>query len=143
MENPLRSTMAPAHPTNPLRANRRHHPRYACEGHAEVFVPHGALLFQGRILDLSLSGCFIETPAFNLERGTHVEVYFVARLMQFRVAGHIAVLRRTRDAGIAFHNLGPRRARQVADLVRELKEIAELREERKPEDKREPVAVHR
>jgi len=108
-----------------MQANRRRHPRYACEGHAEVFVPHGALLFQGKILDLSLSGCFIETPALNLERGTHVEVYFAARQMQFRVAGYIAVLYRRRGAGIAFRNLSPRRAQQVADLVRELKEAAE------------------
>lgn len=110
-----------------MHANRRRCPRYPCEGRAEVFVPHGALLFQGKILDLSLSGCFIETPALNLERGTHVEVYFVARQMQFRVAGHIAVLHRKRGAGIAFRNLAPRRAQQVADLVRELKELAEIK----------------
>jgi hypothetical protein len=83
------------------------------------------LLFQGKILDLSVSGCFIETPALNLERGTLVEVYFVARQIQFRIAGHIAAIYRKRGAGIAFHNLSSRRARQVADLVRELKEISE------------------
>lgn len=138
MENPPRSAMAADHPTNLLRTNRRHHPRYTCEGHAEVFIPHGALLFQGRILDLSLSGCFIESPALNLERGTHVEVYFVACQMQFRVVGHIAVLYRRRGAGIAFQNLGARRARQVADLVHELKETALLEEEREPETERKP-----
>jgi PilZ domain len=109
---------------NALQANRRRHPRYPCEGRAEVFVPHGALLFQGRILDLSLSGCFIETLTLNLERGTHVEVFFVAGQMQFRIAGHIAVLHRKRGAGIAFQSLSPRRARQVADLVHELQEAS-------------------
>jgi hypothetical protein len=113
--------------------NRRRHPRYPCEGHAEVCVPHGALLFQGKILDLSLSGCFIETTAINLERGTHVEVYFVTRQMQFRVAGHIAVLYRKRGAGIAFQELGPRRARQVAELVRELEELADREVKPSPE----------
>lgn len=111
-----------------MQANRRRHPRYTCEGHAEVFVPHGALLFQGKILDLSISGCFIETPTLNLERGTHVEVYFVARQMQFRVAGHIAVLYRKRGAGISFQNLSQRIVRQVTDLLRELKEGAEPKE---------------
>jgi len=127
MESQLASAAQPSAP-NALQANRRRHPRYPCEGHAEVFVPHGALLFTGRILDLSLSGCFIETPAFNLERGTHVEVYFVTRQMQFRVAGHIAVLHRKRGAGIAFQSLSPRRARQVADLVCELKEVPKVKE---------------
>jgi hypothetical protein len=138
MENPPRSAMAPA-PTKLRRTNRRFHPRYACEGHAEVFIPHGALLFQGRILDLSLSGCYIESPALNLERGTHVEVYFAARQMQARVVGHIAVLHRRRGAGIAFQNLGPRRARQVADLVHELREITLRAEVGEPEDEQESV----
>jgi hypothetical protein len=124
------STESPAGPSNSVnhQPNHRGHPRYLCEGHAEVFLPHGALLFQGKILNLSLSGCFIETPALNLERGTHVEVYFVARQLQFRVAGHIAVLYRNRGAGIAFQDMGPRRARHVADLVHELKELAEGKE---------------
>jgi hypothetical protein len=124
MENPPASpAQQPAIHT--VQANRRRHPRYACEGHAEVLVPHGALLFRGKILDLSLSGCLVETPALNLERGTRVEVFFVARRMQFRVAGRIAVLYRRRGAGIAFQDLGPRRARHVADLIRELKESSE------------------
>jgi PilZ domain len=112
----------------PSPTNRRRHPRYACEGRAEVFVPHGALLFRGKILDLSLSGCFIETPALDLERGTCVEVYFVERQLQFRVAGHIAVLCRNRGAGITFQNLAPRCLRQLADLILELKENSDRKE---------------
>lgn len=100
--------------------NRRRHPRYACEGHAEVFLPHGGLLLRGKILDLSMSGCFIETAAINLERGTRVEVYFTARQLRFRVGGHIAVLHRKRGAGLAFEHLSPRNARQIAELVGEL-----------------------
>lgn len=107
-------------------SNRRRHPRYPCEGHAEVYLPQGGLLLRGKILDLSLSGCFIETPTITLERGTSVEVYFAARQLQFRVAGHIAVLHRKRGAGIAFQPMVPRRARQIADLVSELKQITEV-----------------
>ena len=111
---------------NAPQANRRRHPRYTCEGHAEVYLPHGGLLLRGKILDLSLSGCFIETSAINLERGTHVEIYFTTRQLQFRVAGNIAVLHRKRGAGIAFQNLSPRNARQIAELVHELKELAAM-----------------
>jgi hypothetical protein len=102
--------------------NRRQHPRYSCEGDAEVFVPHGALLFRGKILDLSFSGCFVETPTLDLERGTPVEVSFTVHQLQFRVAGRIAILHPKRGAGIAFQELGARRARQIADLIAELKE---------------------
>lgn len=105
-----------------IASNRRRHSRYACEGDAEVFVSHGALLFRGAISDLSISGCFIETPSLKLERGTAVEVSFVARRMRFRVAGHIASLHRRCGAGIAFHAMSPRRLRQIEELVRELEE---------------------
>jgi hypothetical protein len=115
---PMENQAAPAQQAQ----NRRRHRRYACEGQAEVFLPHGGFLLRGRILDLSLSGCFIETRAISLERGTHVEVYFVAHRMQFRVGGNIAVLHPKRGAGIAFQNLSLRSARQISDLIQELKQ---------------------
>lgn len=120
---------APANTTSPAsqahQQNRRRHPRYPCEGHAEVCLPSGGLLLRGKILDISLSGCFIQAPAMTLERGTSVEVYFSARQMQFRVAGNIAVLHPRKGAGIAFQRMIPRRTRQIAELVSELKQIAE------------------
>lgn len=108
-----------------LPVNRRRHPRYSCEGRAEVCVPQGGLLFRGRILDLSCSGCFIETPALRLERGTLVEVYFVAHQRRFRVAGRIAVLHPKKGAGIAFDPLGPRRTRELTELIAELKAVSQ------------------
>jgi hypothetical protein len=111
--------------TEPQGREQRRYPRYACEGHAEVFLPHGGLLFRGQILNLSLSGCYVETALLNLERGTHVEVYFVTNQLQFRVMGNIAVLRRRRGVGISFVNVSERRARHLASLVKELAEQGE------------------
>lgn len=108
-----------------LPPNRRRSPRYSCQGRAEVCVPHGGLLFRGKILDLSISGCFIETAALNLERGTPVEIYFVARQLQFRIAGRIAVLHPKRGAGIAFDPLSPRRTRELTELIAELEAISQ------------------
>lgn len=99
---------------------KRQHPRYRCDGYAEVFLPQGALLFRGRILNLSQTGCYIETALLDLERGTQVEVYFVTNQLQLRVLGNIVALRRKRGAGIAFVNVSPRRALQIAMLVEEL-----------------------
>ena len=115
-----------ASPGSPIVEHRssekRRHPRYRCEGHAEVFLPHGGLLFRGRILNLSMTGCYIETALLNLERGTQVEVFFVTNRLQFRVLGNIAALRPKRGAGISFLNVSPRRALQIATMVSELAE---------------------
>ena len=101
-------------------SEKRVHPRYRCDGYAEVFLPQGGLLFRGRILNLSRTGCYIETALLDLERGTQVEVYFVTNQLQFRVLGNIAALRRKRGAGIAFLNVSPRRALQISTLIDEL-----------------------
>lgn len=122
MSNPSKTSVLSEHDIVPQDREQRRHPRYACEGHAEVFLPHGGLLFRGRILNLSMDGCYIETALLNLERGTQVEVYFVTNQLQFRVLGNIAAVRRKRGVGIAFLNVSPRRALQIATLVGELAE---------------------
>lgn len=123
MENQTLSAAPPQPSVNVINANRRRHPRFACEGHAEVCIPRGGLLFRGKILDLSLSGCFIATAYLNLERGTPVEVYFVTHQLQFRVAGQIAVLHPRRGAGIVFEDLDSRRTRQITELLSELQQL--------------------
>jgi PilZ domain len=124
-ENPaaLRLMQGADLPADELPAeDKRRHPRYECDGYAEVFMPHGGLLFRGRILNLSLSGCYVETAMANLERGTLVEVYFVTNQLQFRVRGNIAEVRQKRGVGISFLDLSRRRAMQIAALIRELSE---------------------
>jgi hypothetical protein len=96
MSNPSKTSVLSEREIVTQDREQRRHPRYACEGNAEVFLPHGGLLFRGRILNLSMDGCYIETALLNLERGTQVEVYFVTNQLQFRVLGNIAALRRKR-----------------------------------------------
>jgi hypothetical protein len=122
MSNPSKTSVLSEREIVTQDREQRRHPRYACEGNAEVFLPHGGLLFRGRILNLSMSGCYIETALLHLERGTQVEVYFVTNQLQFQVLGNIAALRRKRGVGIAFLNISPRRALQIATLVGELAE---------------------
>lgn len=116
------SSLNEPHSDSSAASERRKNPRYACEGQAEVFLPHGGLLFRGQILDLSVSGCMVEAIGITLERGTHVEVYFTTRQLQFRVPGNIAVLYRGRGVGIAFYHVSRRMAAQIREVVGELAE---------------------
>jgi hypothetical protein len=123
-DQPQASTFPECNVPEEQGREQRRHPRYQCEGLAEVFLPHGGLLVRGRILNLSISGCYIETEQLNLERGTQVEVYFATNQLQFRVQGNVAALRRKRGVGIAFLHVSPRRAEQINMLVEELSEKA-------------------
>jgi hypothetical protein len=82
------------------------------------------MLLRGKILNLSLSGCFVEAASITFERGTRVEVHFTTRQLQFRVVGNVAAAHHRRGAGIAFRDLSPRNTRQINDLIRELQEIS-------------------
>jgi PilZ domain len=65
--------------------------RYPVEGHAEVIVvgePRGTSLLRGRILDISVSGCFIQTIArLRLRPETKVEIFFSVKGKVIRAIG--------------------------------------------------------
>jgi hypothetical protein len=65
--------------------------RYPVEGHAEVIVfgePRGTSLLRGRILDISVSGCFIQTIArVRLQPETKVEIFFAVKGKVIRAIG--------------------------------------------------------
>jgi hypothetical protein len=104
---------------------RRRHPRYSCDGYAEVHLPHAGLRFRGRIQNLSVSGCYIETE-LNLERGTYIEVFFGLHQLRFRLAGNVIGVDGRSGVRIAFLNVTGRRATHIEELMRELAEKSEL-----------------
>jgi c-di-GMP-binding flagellar brake protein YcgR len=100
--------------------DRRQHPRYAVDVWAEVMVKDGTMLFRGRVLDVSVGGCYIETEAkLKLAPGTQVE-------MVFRVNGGVfqcdAMSRmvRTRGAGFLFSSMGAVMRRELERLIEAL-----------------------
>jgi hypothetical protein len=104
---------------NAAIVDRRRAARYDCDVYAEVFLPSGGLNFRGRILNMSVTGCFVEAE-FNLERGTRVEVYIETSSTRFRVAGAVSALRSKRGVGIFFVDLTRRGAGQIEELIGEL-----------------------
>ena len=87
-------------------AERRRHARYAVEGDAEVLLAGGSQIFRGRILDISLSGCFIETRArLRMAVGTPVEMVFRANGVMLRAAATVRAIRTGVGAGFLFEGL--------------------------------------
>jgi hypothetical protein len=100
---------------------RRQHPRYSVDGVAEVLVADGTMLFRGRVLDISLSGCYIETPArLRLAPGTRVEMVFRVNGMVFRPMATSRMVKSGEGAGFLFLNLHPRMEAELEDLIAEL-----------------------
>lgn len=99
-------------------AERRGAQRYGCAGDAEIVVPGRGLRYAGKIGNLSLGGCFIETRC-GLERGTAVEVWMNAQGQPLRVAANL-VVRRTTGVGLRFLGMTDRKAQQVRALIAEL-----------------------
>jgi hypothetical protein len=61
-------------------ADQRRDERYAVHGDAEVLVTGGTSMFRGRILNISASGCYVQTVAWvRLAPRTLVELVFVVK----------------------------------------------------------------
>src|ERR1700722_3411294 len=59
---------------------RRRDERYAVHGDAEIVVTGGMSMFRGRIVNISTSGCYVQTVAWiRLPAGTSVELVFVVK----------------------------------------------------------------
>lgn len=94
---------------------RRRHTRYAVDAWAEVMVQDGRMLFRGRVLDISVGGCYIETEArLRLAPGTPVEMVFRCEATSRMV--------RTRGAGFLFEGMDAKTQMELERLIRELSE---------------------
>jgi hypothetical protein len=61
-------------------AERRRDERYAVHGDAEILVTGGMSMFRGRIVNISATGCYVQTVAWvRLPPRTSVELVFVVK----------------------------------------------------------------
>jgi c-di-GMP-binding flagellar brake protein YcgR len=99
---------------------RRQHTRYDVDLWAEVMVKDGTMLFRGRVLDVSVGGCYIETEArLRLAPGTPVEIMLRLNDVAFRCEA-VSRMVRTRGAGFLFSSLDARMRRELERLIQEL-----------------------
>jgi c-di-GMP-binding flagellar brake protein YcgR len=104
---------------------RRQHTRYAVDAWAEVMVKDGTMLFRGRVLDVSVGGCYIQTEAkLKLAPGTPVEMVFRVSDDVFRCEAMTRMVR-TRGAGFLFVNQNARMQRELERLIQELGGVEE------------------
>jgi PilZ domain len=99
---------------------RRQHARYSMDAWAEVMVKDGTMLFRGRVLDLSVGGCYIETEArLRIAPGTPVEMIFRLNDDVFRCEATSRMVR-TKGAGFLFSTMDARTQMELERLIREL-----------------------
>ena len=101
-----------------VEPERRQFRRFAVDGWAEVLVLDGSQLFRGRILDISLAGCYIETRAMlRLEAGTQVEMIFRVNGMVFRPVATSRMVRAGEGAGFLFASLTAKKRVELEALI--------------------------
>ncbi len=100
--------------------DRRAHTRYAVDAWAEVMVKDGSMLFRGRVLDVSVGGCYVETEArLRLAPGTRVDMVFRVRKRVFRCEA-ISRMLRPRGAGFLFEGMNAAIRGELEALIDEL-----------------------
>jgi hypothetical protein len=101
---------------------RRRHERFPVEGDAEVLVAEGSQVFCGRVQDISLSGCFIETRArLRAGIGSPVEMVFRANGVKLRLSANVRMVRFGVGAGFLFEELSPHMRQELERLIETLK----------------------
>jgi hypothetical protein len=101
--------------------NRRSTPRYDCEGSAEIRVAASGRLLRGRIVNLSLGGCYLETTA-SIDVGTRVEIVLRVSGLAFRALGQVKSAYGSAGIGVQFTGMSSGGHTRLQELIAELEE---------------------
>src|SRR5580692_5377956 len=102
---------------------RRHVPRYSCSGHAQITcLPLNGALLRGRLRDLGLGGCRIEsietTSAFDL--GARTEILVKVNSWFFRAMAHVRAVRGQSAISVEFMRMSAGGYSMLAELIADL-----------------------
>ena len=102
------------------RRDRRLTPRYVCCGEAQITpLPSDGMLFRGRLRNLGLGGCYVETGSPFLV-GTRTEVLLQANALCFRAMAEVKAVREKYGIRLEFLRLSTRGYRSLAEVLVEL-----------------------
>jgi hypothetical protein len=100
--------------------DRRRSVRFICGGHAKIsLLPSEGIFVPGKIRDLSLHGCCIDTT-LPIDFGTGAELVVRVNAASFRAVGEVKAIRGRSAAGMEFVQLSAGGKELLADLVTDL-----------------------
>ncbi len=105
-----------------VRANddRRGSPRFSCGGQVTIScLPSDGIVLPGKIRDLSLGGCCVDTT-LPIARGARAELVVRVNAASFRAVGEVRAIRGHSGACLEFILLSAGGKGVLADLVTEL-----------------------
>jgi hypothetical protein len=101
-------------------SDRRRSARFICGGYAKISrLPSDGIFVPGRILDLSLHGCCVDTPV-PIDCGTRAEIVVRVNAASFRAVGEVKAMRGRSVAGMEFVHLSAGGKDLLADMVTDL-----------------------
>jgi hypothetical protein len=111
----------------PSRRERRSQWREGVDTCASIFLINAASRLNGRILDLSLGGCRIETDElFPVGIYTRVEAEFRLEGMPFRLGGVVQAIHDRRHVGIRFLDMSSRKREQLELLIEDIEDLKRI-----------------
>ncbi len=100
--------------------DRRGSQRFSCGGQVTIScLPSDGIVLPGKIRDLSLGGCCVDTP-LPIARGARAELVVRVNAASFRAVGEVRAIRGQSGACLEFVQLSAGGKGVLADLVREL-----------------------
>lgn len=100
----------------------RYEERYPADGEAEVTVTGAASLFRGRILNISKSGCYVQTLAQRrLPRGTSVELVLAFKRRVIQVSAEARFSKPGVGIGFRFLNVNEETKELLHDQIEAMK----------------------
>ena len=108
------------------RRERRSSERHEVDNFATIYLVNVGSTLRGRIVDLSPSGCRIQTEErFPVGIYTRVETEFHLEGLPFRLGGVVQAIHDRHAVGIRFLDLSERKRQQVTELIAEINEMRE------------------
>ncbi len=118
------SEARPQPPRKTVGRERRQQARLDVDTTATILLVNVGANLNGRILDLSLSGCRIRTDEnFPVGIYTRVETEFRLEGLPFRLGGVIQAIHNRNTVGIRFLDMSQRKREQVLELIGEIEEM--------------------